>query len=586
LYQGDPLTGDDILESGKTPFVSYAQNQEDVLLWRIFSSVATGFYVDVGAAHPEWESVTKAFYDRGWRGINLEPNPHFHVLLEKERARDVNIRALAGSTPGERELHIVGESGLSTASGESIDLLGSHGHRVTGRVVCRVLRLDDVLREHAAGEIHFLKVDAEGMEREVLEGCSFSEFRPKVLVIESTLPETNTQRVNGLRELLFSRGYRFVFFDGLNDYFVACECQEFAEHFAFPVNVLDSYRRASEVYLENRLADQATASTKTTPVSSGTSSSAGILRRIRSSFAGRDQTLSAKDVEWAYRHFLRRPPESEAAVSSYFARCKHWKQLVEAITGLREYEYKKYNLPVLSGNREDLHYFFHIHKTGGVSVHEYLSDVVPRGSLFPGYFEDDLFNMGTIRDFGFFSGHFRGVPLSLKARNVRVATVLRDPVRRGWSHYQHARREPELELFDEVSKNSVETFVFGRLAPFIFGNCQARLLAELSPLSRRFSEGWAAERINDEELYDIAMDGLSKVETVGVTEQLGDFLARLSRAWCLPEPCKDYLLNSDHARIPMEISEVALEKIKELCAVDSRIYEEVAKSFQRSEPDR
>ena len=54
-------------------FVSYAQNFEDVLLHRVFGGQETGFYVDVGAYHPVDGSVTKAFYDLGWSGINLEP---------------------------------------------------------------------------------------------------------------------------------------------------------------------------------------------------------------------------------------------------------------------------------------------------------------------------------------------------------------------------------------------------------------------------------------------------------------------------------------------------------------------------------
>ena len=55
------------------PFVSYAQNYEDVMLWRVLRDVERGFYVDVGAADPEEWSVTRAFYDRGRSGINVEP---------------------------------------------------------------------------------------------------------------------------------------------------------------------------------------------------------------------------------------------------------------------------------------------------------------------------------------------------------------------------------------------------------------------------------------------------------------------------------------------------------------------------------
>ena len=46
--------------------ISYAQNHEDVLLRRAFPDQDAGFYLDVGAAHPVIDSVTKHFYDRGW----------------------------------------------------------------------------------------------------------------------------------------------------------------------------------------------------------------------------------------------------------------------------------------------------------------------------------------------------------------------------------------------------------------------------------------------------------------------------------------------------------------------------------------
>jgi hypothetical protein len=54
-------------------FISYAQNFEDVMLWRALKGLKKGFYIDVGAHDPEVDSVTKAFYDRGWCGINIEP---------------------------------------------------------------------------------------------------------------------------------------------------------------------------------------------------------------------------------------------------------------------------------------------------------------------------------------------------------------------------------------------------------------------------------------------------------------------------------------------------------------------------------
>ena len=71
-------------------FVSYAQNFEDVMLWRALKHVEFGFYVDVGANDPEVDSVTKLFYDNGWRGVNVEPVTQWYEKLHRERSRDVN----------------------------------------------------------------------------------------------------------------------------------------------------------------------------------------------------------------------------------------------------------------------------------------------------------------------------------------------------------------------------------------------------------------------------------------------------------------------------------------------------------------
>lgn len=57
--------------------ISYAQNFEDVMLMRALASIEKGFYIDVGAAWPDQDSVTKAFYEKGWLGVNIEPNPVF-----------------------------------------------------------------------------------------------------------------------------------------------------------------------------------------------------------------------------------------------------------------------------------------------------------------------------------------------------------------------------------------------------------------------------------------------------------------------------------------------------------------------------
>src|SRR5580700_9536062 len=73
---------------------SYAQEGEDMVMRRFFESRATpGFYVDVGAHHPQRFSNTYFFYRQGWRGINIDAMPGSMKAFETLRPRDINIEA-------------------------------------------------------------------------------------------------------------------------------------------------------------------------------------------------------------------------------------------------------------------------------------------------------------------------------------------------------------------------------------------------------------------------------------------------------------------------------------------------------------
>jgi hypothetical protein len=46
----------------KMAFRSYAQNFEDLILYRGLGKVGRDFYIDIRAKHPEIDSVSKAFF--------------------------------------------------------------------------------------------------------------------------------------------------------------------------------------------------------------------------------------------------------------------------------------------------------------------------------------------------------------------------------------------------------------------------------------------------------------------------------------------------------------------------------------------
>lgn len=222
-------------------FISYAQNNEDVLLWRALGHVKDGFYIDVGANDPVEHSVTKAFYDAGWHGINVEPLPAHIAAFDAARTRDINLAIAAGSADGELTLYDV----PAMRGWASPEQAVAEAHRADGYDIAElkvpVRTLAAVCAEYVTGDIHFLKIDVEGFEGEVIQGMDFARWRPWVLVIEATVPGSRETNHATWDHLVTGQRYRFAWFDGLNRYYVADEHAELAARFGIQPNVFDDY---------------------------------------------------------------------------------------------------------------------------------------------------------------------------------------------------------------------------------------------------------------------------------------------------------------------------------------------------------
>lgn len=223
-------------------FISYAQNAEDVILWRALKHIDNGFYIDVGANDPEDDSVTKAFYDRGWHGINIEPLPQHHACLQKQRPRDINLQIAAGDHNGELILYDVPSvRGWATSDPDVADHYRQQGLEVISTSV-PVSRLDSLCAEFAVNDIHFLKIDVEGFEAQVIQGMNFQQWRPWILIIEATRPNTQDSQHHLWEPMLLDNQYQYAYSDGLNRYYVAQEHLALTAALALQPNVFDNYR--------------------------------------------------------------------------------------------------------------------------------------------------------------------------------------------------------------------------------------------------------------------------------------------------------------------------------------------------------
>ena len=233
-------------------WVSFAQTGEDVLLRRALGHIPEGFWVDVGAGDPEVDSVTAHLSSLGWRGINIEPDPEACARLAAARPRDVTLCCAAGAAPGRAVLHRIAGTGLST-----LDPAIAACHAAAGLaaepVEVEVRTLAEICDAHAPPVIHVLKVDAEGHEAAVLAGADFARHRPWVVLVEATEPNRTAPTHAAWEPGLLAAGYQFVWFDGLNRWYLAAEHAEALRGaFAAPPNPFDGYVRRAEVAWQQR----------------------------------------------------------------------------------------------------------------------------------------------------------------------------------------------------------------------------------------------------------------------------------------------------------------------------------------------
>jgi FkbM family methyltransferase len=243
-----------VSEQPTTLPITWSQHWEDVRLWRVLRDRAPGFYVDVGARDPSVDSVTRIFYDLGWRGVDVEPDPHHAERMRAARPEDRIVEAAASDTPGPVTFFLIdpdegGGAGLSTVDAQVAAQHEAAGHTVEQLTVDRV-RLADVLDGTDAGSperFHFLKIDVEGHETAVLRGCDLRRFRPLVVVFEARSPDSGADTYADGEALLVASGYMPAADDGLNRWYVREEDSDLAATLRPEINPLtDGWPRRAD----------------------------------------------------------------------------------------------------------------------------------------------------------------------------------------------------------------------------------------------------------------------------------------------------------------------------------------------------
>lgn len=219
----------------REPFVSHAQHGEDVVLWRALGSHERVNYVNVGGSDPTHGSPTRALYDRGWRGVNIEAQPDRLDALKEGRPEDINILMAAGDTDGQEIVGIPDSSqgavlersatveGVNTANPETVE----------------VRRLASVFHDLGLEQVDLLLIDGSGTEAGVVRGLLAGEVRPSVCLVRGVGPGLDRRAGAEAVALLVEAGYHHCMFDGLNHFLTTDE--KLGASLSVPANPFDGF---------------------------------------------------------------------------------------------------------------------------------------------------------------------------------------------------------------------------------------------------------------------------------------------------------------------------------------------------------
>ncbi|MEP7269760.1 MAG: FkbM family methyltransferase [Saprospiraceae bacterium] len=193
--------------------IHFSQEGEDIILQRFFKYDYKGFYLDVGAHQPYRFSNTHFFYQKGWRGINIEPNPENFALFRKYRNHDINVNVGVSKTEDTLDYFMLNESALNTFSKKNLEYSTKlNQYKLIKTIQIPTLTLESILDKYLINskKIDFMSVDVEGFDLDVLESNNWNKYRPTFVLVESHDLKLESLENSDIHKFMKSVNYKLV----------------------------------------------------------------------------------------------------------------------------------------------------------------------------------------------------------------------------------------------------------------------------------------------------------------------------------------------------------------------------------------
>lgn len=212
----------------------YSQFGEDLIIHHYFSQkgVLTPSYLDIGGNEPRYISNTYWFYERGSKGVLVEPNPFLVKKNKRVRPNDTVIAAGVGiDSKKEADYYMFDNkaNGLNTFSEKEakhwaeVGMQGSGKFPIKQVIKVPLITVGEIIEKYFANRApDFLSLDVEGLDLDILKSIPWNRFRPELICVES-LSYDDSQKGYKNREIiefLLGCGYELYADTRVNSIFV------------------------------------------------------------------------------------------------------------------------------------------------------------------------------------------------------------------------------------------------------------------------------------------------------------------------------------------------------------------------------
>ena len=195
--------------------ISYSQTGEDIIIDFLLGAkkIKDFTYLDIGANDPVKINNTYKFYEAGYRGVCIEPDPTVYAKLSKKRPKDTCLNiGLAGKAAGNAEFFIMNQAGLNTFSKEEATALEKNNQGKIMKVIQVPLRtVEEVIDEHFGGKAPvFVNIDVEGLDEEILQNFPFHKYRPAIFCVETVnyTDDASSEKRQEIFNVMTANGYK------------------------------------------------------------------------------------------------------------------------------------------------------------------------------------------------------------------------------------------------------------------------------------------------------------------------------------------------------------------------------------------